>query len=279
MVSFLNQDCDIFSGDFEKLKQLTQGFPYLTRLISELLSFHSTKFLPTYLTAFMFSLLNLREEFDIKAEQRAVKRTKPKNSFESCPAEIYPNLPEHTIENEYVADLERDKTEDISCSKAYNSKVDIKGGLTRTSAQRRERTPVSFHFSLLNPSAFFSIFFQAVWVSFQSSSQQVLAPVVRRLPRRVQAQHCYFVYDNCCASHKGALLRTHYKNHTACHAGYNIDEFPQLKNINSQQAEQINRSLRSLATVVTVLAHYKWETYLKVLELFFVRRNMRMKKQ
>ena len=113
--------------------------------------------------------------------------------------------------------------------------------------------------------------------------------MVRRLPRRVQAQHRYFVYDNCCASHKGALRRfphrvrhwtfvidrTHYKNHTACHAGYNIDEFPQLKNVNSQQAEQINRSLRSLAAV---LAHYKWETYLKVLELFFVRRNMRMKK-
>ena len=135
LVSFLNQDCDIFSGDFEKLKQLTQAFPYLTRLISELLSFHSTKFLPNHLTAFMFSLLNLREEFDIKAEQRAVKRTKPKAGLESCPAEIYPNLPEHTIENEYVADLERDKTEDISCSKAYNSKVDITGGLTHISCE------------------------------------------------------------------------------------------------------------------------------------------------
>ena len=66
------------------------------------------------------------------------------------------------------------------------------------------------------------------------------------------------------------------KNHTTCHAGYNIDEFPQLKNVNSQQAEQINRSLGSLATV---LAHYKWETYLKVFKLFFVGRNMRMKKK
>ena len=131
LVSFLNQDCDIVSGDFEKLKQLTQAFPYLTRLISELLSFHSTKFLPNHLTAFMFSLLNLREEFDIKAEQRAVKRTKPKAGFESCPPEIYPNLPEHTIENEYVADLERDKTEDIICSKAYNSKVDMEWNVVK----------------------------------------------------------------------------------------------------------------------------------------------------
>ena len=125
---------------------------------------------------------------------------------------------------------------------------------------------------------------------FNSYFCQVLAPVVRRLPRRVQAKQRYFIYDNCCASHKSALRRfphrvrhwtfvidrTHYKNHTACHSGYNMDEFPQLKNVNSQQAEQINRSLRSLATV---LAHYKWETYLKVLELFFVRRNIRMKKQ
>ena len=137
-------------------------------------------------------------------------------------------------------------------------------------------------------------FFKLYGFLFNFLLQQVLAPVVRRLPRRVQAKHRFFVYvidyDNCCKSHKCALRRfphrvrhwtfvidrTHFKNHTACHAGYNIDEFPQLKNVNSQQAEQINRSLRSLATV---LAHYKWETYLRVLELFFVRRNMRMKKQ
>ena len=83
----------------------------------------------------MYSLLNLREEFDIKAEKRAVKRTKPKAGFESSAVEIYPNLPEHTIENEYVADMERDKTEDTSCSKACNSKVDITGGLTHISCK------------------------------------------------------------------------------------------------------------------------------------------------
>ena len=54
-----------------------------------------------------------------------------------------------------------------------------------------------------------------------------------------------------------------------------MDEFPQLKYVNSQQAEQINRSLRSLATV---LAHLRWETYLKVLELYFVHRILRVKK-
>ena len=107
LLSFLKQDCDIFSGDFKKTKQLTNAFPFLTRLISGLLSFHSTKFLPDHLTAFVLSLLNLRERFDIKAEERAVKRTKPKAGFKSSPVEIYPNMPEHTIENEYIADMER----------------------------------------------------------------------------------------------------------------------------------------------------------------------------
>ena len=78
----------------------------------------------------MFSLVNLRESFDIKAEKCAVKRTKPKPDHVSAPVEIYPNMPEHTVENVYKADDERDKTEDVSCSKAYNSKVDIIGGLT-----------------------------------------------------------------------------------------------------------------------------------------------------
>ena len=36
-----------------------------------------------------------------------MKRTKPKAGFESSPVEIYPNVPEHTIENEYIADMER----------------------------------------------------------------------------------------------------------------------------------------------------------------------------
>ena len=77
LLSFLKQECDTF-GDFQKVRQLSNAFPYITRLISEFLSFHSTTFLPKHLSAFFISLLNLRESFDIKAEQRAVKRTKPK---------------------------------------------------------------------------------------------------------------------------------------------------------------------------------------------------------
>ena len=77
LVTFQNQECDVFS-DFENVSKLTHAFPYLTRLMSELLSFHSSKFLPPHLTEFVFSLVNLRECFDIKAQKCAVKRTKPK---------------------------------------------------------------------------------------------------------------------------------------------------------------------------------------------------------
>ena len=66
-----------------------------------------------------------------------MKRTKPKAGFESSPVEITQTclFSEHTIENEYIADMERDKTEDTSCSKVYNSKVDITGGLTHISCE------------------------------------------------------------------------------------------------------------------------------------------------
>ena len=37
--------------------------------------------------------------------------------------------------NTYVADIEKDKTEDASCSKSFNSKVDTTGGKTRLSCE------------------------------------------------------------------------------------------------------------------------------------------------
>ena len=52
-------------------------------------------------------------------------------------------------------------------------------------------------------------------------------------------------------------------------------EYPILKHIHSQVSEQTNRSLRKLSVV---LAYYGWDNYLKILELFFVIRNLRIKK-
>ena len=104
-------------------------------MVKQLLKVHGSKYLPDHMTSLMLSLINLREIVDIKAEKRAVKRTKPKYDHKSTPVECYPNLPEHTVENIYKADAKVDKSEDKNCSKIYNSKSDITGGITHISCK------------------------------------------------------------------------------------------------------------------------------------------------
>ena len=52
--------------------------------------------------------------------------------------------------------------------------------------------------------------------------------------------------------------------------------YPMLKNVNSQQSEQINRSLRSLSVV---LAFSTFEHYMKILEMYFVHKNVKTRKK
>ena len=47
-----------------------------------------------------------------------------------------------------------------------------------------------------------------------------------------------------------------------------------IKRINRQVSEQTNRSLRKLSIV---LAYYGWENYLKLIELFLVVKNLKIK--
>ena len=58
--------------------------------------------------------------------------------------------------------------------------------------------------------------------------------------------------------------------------GYNMDMYPQLRGINSQQSEQINRSFRSLSVI---LAHVTFDTYMKILELYFVYKNVKTRRK
>ena len=60
--------------------------------------------------------------------------------------------------------------------------------------------------------------------------------------------------------------------------GYNMDMYPQLRGINSQQSEQINRSLHSLSVNV-ILAHVTFDTYMKILELYFVYKNVKTRRK
>ena len=53
---------------------------------------------------------------------------------------------------------------------------------------------------------------------------------------------------------------------------YNMDKYKYLDEINSQISEQRNNSLRKLSNT---LAFYKFETYMKILELFFGITNLK----
>ena len=95
------------------------------------------------------------------------------------------------------------------------------------------------------------------------------------------------IYDNACAAQKSSLRRfphrvrkwtflvdrTHWKNHTACQKGYNMDLYPMLKGVNSQQAEQINLSLRSYFGFST------FEHYMKILDIYFVYKNVNTRRK
>ena len=61
------------------------------------------------------------------------------------------------------------------------------------------------------------------------------------------------------------------KKHSACHLGYNMDLYHQLKAVNSQQAEQITRSLRSLSV------YSSFDNNMKILELYLVHKNVKTK--
>ena len=120
------------------------------------------------------------------------------------------------------------------------------------------------------------------------SVKMIVSPCVTRLPPRVQAKIRFLLYDNACKARSYAerryphkvrnwtflVDRKHWDNHTSCSQAFCMDEYPALKKINSQISEQTNRSIRKLSVV---LAYYGWENYKKVIELFLVARNLKIK--
>ena len=66
------------------------------------------------------------------------------------------------------------------------------------------------------------------------------------------------------------------KNHLSCSSAFNSQNYPFLKNVNTQLSEQRNKSLRNLATVV---AYMKFSSYMKVIELSMCYYNLKVKCQ
>ena len=252
-----------FFESYENTKNLTEAFPFIVKVVS-LISKENKK-IPVDISEIILSMMDLRVEYNQLAKERAMPRKKPDKKHKEAGADVFPNYPIHTMDYEYEADSKKDKHEDDGCNKDYNESASISGGITHITCKH-------------------SICKGFTAMKRGESPLMAVAPCVRRLPARVQARHRYLLYDNACQARKGAerrfphrvrnwtflVDRKHWPNHTACSNAFNIDEYPQLKNVNSQISEQLNRSLRKISTVCAYLG---WENYLKVIELFLVNRN------
>ena len=112
--------------------------------------------------------------------------------------------------------------------------------------------------------------------------------LLRRLPEKVKAHKRVVIYDFACKLHKTCLRRYPYRirrfqfvidcqhqtNQKACSQAYNISKYPEMNNINTQIAEQLNNSLRKLSTVV---AYSNFETYLRIIQIFITVKNLQIK--
>ena len=190
--------------------------------------------------------------------------------MDTTPAQVYPFYQVHSMQNIYEADSKADKSDDKDeCNKIYNEAATITGGITHITCNH-------------------SVVKGFTAMKRGESVAMIVQPCVSRLPQRVQARRRFLLYDNACQAKKYVerrfphrvrhwtflVDRKHWNNHTACSQAFCMDLYPSLKKINSQVSEQTNRSLRKLSIV---LAYYGWENYLKVLELFFVTRNLKIK--
>ena len=268
--SFLNKKINIFSN-YTLAKKMLCSFPIVYKIIKQILSSEKLKFLPTDVNDLMKKLVAKRKVYDQLAVDRAAPRVPLPDGYSGPAAEVYPNYPLHTMENHYTADKQTDEGEDGNCNKYYNESPCFTGGIT---------------FIMCNH----GIVKGFTCMQCGESPLMIINPLLHRLPTRVEAKQRYLLYDNACKARKMAELRfphrvrrwtflvdrKHWENHTDCSAGFNMDSYADLKTVNSQTCEQTNRSLRKLSVVVAYLG---WDNYLKVLELFFVSKNLKVNKK
>ena len=164
----------------------------------------------------------------------------------------------------------KDKDEDEKCRKEFESNGGISGGIGTITCSHK----ITKGFRVIQRG---------------ESPQIFLHSILRRLPAKVRAKKRVVIYDFACKMHKYALRRFPYRirrhqfvidrhhqaNHTGCSEAYDMKLFPFMNNVNSQLAEQLNNSLRKLSTVS---AYSKFETYVKILEIFITVKNLKIKK-
>ena len=272
-MDYLNNKLNIFSS-VDILERFINNFPVILNCIKNILETEGMKtdcrFLPPDVSTIIKNMIKLRFEFDKQSRKVAPPRVSPGPGFVEPLADFFPSYPIHTMENVYKADTKPDTSESDDCEKHFKAATSITGGIGTLScshkitkgfrAIRKGESPVIFCHSIL-----------------------------RRLPEKVKAHKRVVVYDFACKMHKVCLRRYPYRirrfqfvidrhhqsNHKACSQVYDISKYPQMNEINTQIAEQLNNSLRKLATVV---AYSNFQTYLKIIQIFITLKNLQIKK-
>ena len=261
--------------DSEQVEQFLNNFPIVMQIIQDILdeenknSVYMKPFLPDDVADIFKEMIRLRNKFDKLSRSLAADRKVPHQDFKPPAADVFPGYDIHTMDNLYKADIKSDKDEDDKCNKEFESSSGVSGGIGTVTCNHK----ITKGFRVMERG---------------ESPQIFLHSIMRRLPAKVKAKRRVVVYDFACKMHKCALRRFPYRirrfqfvidrhhqaNHTACSEAYNMSRYPFMNNINSQLAEQLNNSLRKLSTVA---AYSKFDTYVKILEIFITVKNLTIK--
>ena len=271
-LNYLKNKVNIFE-DAKLVEELLNNFPIIISIIKDILDEEKKQnqniFLPQDVLDILKEMVRLRVNFDKLSRSVAVPRKSPPKDFKPPVADVFPDYDIHTMDNKYKADIKPDKDEDEDCKKDFESNSSISGGIGTLTCQHK----ITKGFRVIENG---------------ESPQLFLHSILRRLPAKVKAKRRVVVYDFACKMHKCALRRFPYRirrfqfvidrhhqaNHTTCSEAYNMSRYPFMNNLNSQLAEQLNNSLRKLATVS---AYSKFENYIKILEIFISVKNLTIK--
>ena len=240
-------------------------------IINDIREAEGAQFMPSDVSLLFKEMIRLEHDFDRLSQKVAAPRQPPHERFVPPRADVFPDYPIHTMDNKYKADQVKDKNDEGDCNKLFQSSSFITGGIGTVTCNHK----ITKGFRIIEK---------------EESPQIFLHSILRRLPAKVQASRRVVIYDFACKMHKCALRRFPYRirrfqfvidrhhqpNHTTCSEAYNMSNYPFMNKVNSQVAEQLNNSLRKLSTVC---AYSKFETYLKIVEIFLTVKNLQIKKR
>ncbi|XP_062376267.1 uncharacterized protein LOC134064364 [Sardina pilchardus] len=193
----------------------------------------------------------------------------------TCPAEppqesalqYFPHLPMKRTRGRFLLDNGRTEGPPDGCRKTIGHHSTLIPGIFTLFCVHG----VCYGFAVMETSESVNIPFTILRTRFQSGPRVVL-------------------YDNACKLHAYALNRDpdffketwflvdrlHWKNHTGCNGGYNMDLYPQFSALNSQVAEQFNSRLKRLKHHLPYMSR---ENFIRHVKLFLWYHSRQQKKK